>query len=71
MVATDDVGRTAAELLLEDWSGHRVVEVEGSGRCHVVEAPTRSGLLRETSNGRSDLAPRGHRRGAKHAVRLG
>lgn len=32
MVATDDVGRTAAELLLEDWSGHRVVEVEGPAR---------------------------------------
>lgn len=32
MVATDDVGRAAAELLLEDWSGHRVVEVEGPAR---------------------------------------
>ena len=32
MVATDDVGRVAAELLLEDWSGHRVVEVEGPAR---------------------------------------
>jgi uncharacterized protein YbjT (DUF2867 family) len=32
MVATDDVGRTAAELLLEDWSSHRVVEVEGPAR---------------------------------------
>jgi uncharacterized protein YbjT (DUF2867 family) len=32
MVATDDVGRRAAELLLEDWSGHRVVEVEGPAR---------------------------------------
>jgi uncharacterized protein YbjT (DUF2867 family) len=32
MVATDDVGRTAAELLLEDWRGHRVVEVEGPAR---------------------------------------
>jgi uncharacterized protein YbjT (DUF2867 family) len=32
MVATDDVGHTAAELLLEDWSGHRVVEVEGPAR---------------------------------------
>jgi uncharacterized protein YbjT (DUF2867 family) len=32
MVATDDVGRTAAELLLEDWSGRRVVEVEGPAR---------------------------------------
>ena len=32
MVSTDDVGRTAAELLLEDWGGHRVVEVEGPAR---------------------------------------
>jgi uncharacterized protein YbjT (DUF2867 family) len=32
MVATDDVGRAAAELLLEDWSGHRVVEVVGPAR---------------------------------------
>jgi uncharacterized protein YbjT (DUF2867 family) len=32
MVATDDVGRSAAELLLENWSGHRVVELEGPRR---------------------------------------
>lgn len=32
MVATDDVGRAAAELLLENWRGHRVVEVEGPAR---------------------------------------
>jgi NAD(P)H dehydrogenase (quinone) len=32
MVATDDVGRAAAELLLADWQGHRVVEVEGPAR---------------------------------------
>jgi NAD(P)H dehydrogenase (quinone) len=29
MVATADVGRVAAELLLQDWSGNRVVELEG------------------------------------------
>jgi uncharacterized protein YbjT (DUF2867 family) len=29
MVAAEDVGRTAARLLLESWSGHRVVELEG------------------------------------------
>jgi transposase len=29
-----------------------------------------AGLLCGTSSGRDDLAPRGHRRGAKHAVRL-
>ena len=30
MVATADVGRVAAELLLQDWSGKRVVELEAS-----------------------------------------
>jgi uncharacterized protein YbjT (DUF2867 family) len=29
MVATADVGRVAAELLLQEWSGKRVVELEG------------------------------------------
>jgi uncharacterized protein YbjT (DUF2867 family) len=32
MVATDDVGRVAAHLLLEDWQGARVVELEGPSR---------------------------------------
>ncbi len=32
MVATADVGRVAAELLRETWSGHRVVELEGPQR---------------------------------------
>jgi uncharacterized protein YbjT (DUF2867 family) len=32
MVATADVGRTAAELLQETWTGQRVVELEGSRR---------------------------------------
>ncbi|MBW9113445.1 NmrA family NAD(P)-binding protein [Rhizobium cauense] len=32
MVATQDVGRTAAELLCEDWSGTRIVELEGPAR---------------------------------------
>jgi uncharacterized protein YbjT (DUF2867 family) len=32
MVATADVGRVAAELLRETWSGHRVVELEGPHR---------------------------------------
>ena len=30
MIATADVGRVAAELLLETWTGRRVVELEGS-----------------------------------------
>jgi uncharacterized protein YbjT (DUF2867 family) len=32
MVATEDIGRVAAELLREDWSGRRVVELEGPRR---------------------------------------
>ncbi len=32
MVATADVGRVAAELLLQDWAGKRVVELEGPER---------------------------------------
>jgi NAD(P)H dehydrogenase (quinone) len=32
MVATADIGRVAAELLQETWSGHRVIELEGPQR---------------------------------------
>jgi len=32
MIATDDVGRTAAALLQEPWEGSRVVELEGARR---------------------------------------
>jgi NAD(P)H dehydrogenase (quinone) len=32
MVATADIGRVAAELIQDTWSGHRVVELEGPGR---------------------------------------
>ena len=32
MVATADIGRTAAELLQETWNGHRIVELEGPHR---------------------------------------
>ncbi|MFG1321226.1 NmrA family NAD(P)-binding protein [Xanthobacter autotrophicus] len=32
MIATEDVGRTAAALLREDWSGTRVVDLEGPVR---------------------------------------
>jgi uncharacterized protein YbjT (DUF2867 family) len=32
MIATDDVGRTAAEILCEDWTGHRIVELEAIDR---------------------------------------
>lgn len=32
MVATADIGRIAARLLMEDWSGHRIVQLEGPQR---------------------------------------
>jgi NAD(P)H dehydrogenase (quinone) len=32
MVAAKDVGRVAADLIQEDWSGTRVVELEGPSR---------------------------------------
>ena len=32
MISAADVGRTAAELLLEDWHGHRVIELEAGQR---------------------------------------
>ena len=32
MVATDDIGRTAADLLRESWTGLRIVELEGPRR---------------------------------------
>ncbi|WP_416770274.1 NmrA family NAD(P)-binding protein [Pseudomonas sp. RHF3.3-3] len=32
MVATEDVGRLAAQLLLENWSGQRIVELEAAQR---------------------------------------
>jgi uncharacterized protein YbjT (DUF2867 family) len=46
MVATADVGRVAAALLQETWSGHRVVELEGPQRVTPNEiAATFSRLL--------------------------
>jgi uncharacterized protein YbjT (DUF2867 family) len=32
MVATEDIGRIAAELIQQDWAGKRVVELEGPTR---------------------------------------
>jgi NAD(P)H dehydrogenase (quinone) len=46
MVATADIGRVAAELLGETWSGHRVIELEGPQRVTPNEiAATFSRLL--------------------------
>lgn len=40
MVATADIARTAAELLLEDWQGRRVVQLEGPSRISPNEVAT-------------------------------
>lgn len=46
MVATEDVGRTAAELLLDKWNGQRVVQLEGPERITPDKiAATFAGLL--------------------------
>jgi len=37
MVATADIGRVAAELLLENWTGRRIVELEGPARVTPIE----------------------------------
>jgi NAD(P)H dehydrogenase (quinone) len=44
MVATADVGRTAAGLLQESWEGHRVVELEGP--AHYAPNDIAAGLAR-------------------------
>ena len=38
MVATEDVGSTAAELMLDSWVGRRVVELEGPTRVSPQQA---------------------------------
>jgi len=40
MVATEDIGRLAAELLQQTWTGHRVVELEGPKRVTPNEVAT-------------------------------
>jgi len=55
MVATADVGRVAAELLQQTWSGVRIVELEGPRRvspndlassfAHVLDRPVRAELV--------------------------
>ncbi len=57
MVATEDIGRVAAELLEETWTGVRVVELEGPRRVSPNEvAATFSKLLGKPV--RMELAPR-------------
>ena len=59
MVATADIGRVAAELLLENWTGRRIVELEGPTRvtpmqiaetfAEIFARPVRAeGVSRET-----------------------
>jgi len=45
MVATDDVGSTAAELMLDSWVGPRVVELEGPTRVSPQQAAEIIGKL--------------------------
>ena len=46
MVATADVGRVAAEMLMEDWQGRRTVELEGPFRVSPADiAASLAGLL--------------------------
>ena len=57
MVATADIGRHAAELLLERWTGHRVVELEGPQRVTPDEiAATYADLIGHTV--RMEAVPR-------------
>ena len=58
MVATADVGRVAAELLQETWTGRRVVELEGPRRVtpNEIAAALAELLCRPV---RSESVPRG------------
>jgi uncharacterized protein YbjT (DUF2867 family) len=57
MVATADIGRVVARLLQENWTGHRVVELEGPQRVTPNEiAATFARLLQRPV--RMDVVPR-------------
>jgi NAD(P)H dehydrogenase (quinone) len=57
MVATSDIGKVAAALIQETWSGHRVVELEGPQRVTPNEiAATFTKLL--ASSVRMEVVPR-------------
>jgi uncharacterized protein YbjT (DUF2867 family) len=51
MVATADVGRTAAALLQEDWQGVRVVELEGPARVSPLDIGGAVGLAGQARAG--------------------
>jgi uncharacterized protein YbjT (DUF2867 family) len=57
MVAAEDVGRAAADLLREGWSGHRIVELEGPRRVspHDLAEAFEKALSRPV---RAEIVPR-------------
>lgn len=58
MVATEDVGRTAAQLLQEDWAGHRIVELQAE---RVTPNAIASAFARALDRSvRAEAAPRAH-----------
>jgi len=44
MVATDDIGRVAADILAQSWTGRRVIEIEGPKRCSQNEIASLLGV---------------------------
>jgi uncharacterized protein YbjT (DUF2867 family) len=68
MVSTRDVGRAAADLLREDWSGLRIVELEAAKRTtpNAIAAAFAKALgkplrgSRHAQNGRASLPRAGH-----------
>ena len=58
MVATEDVGRTAAQLLQEDWAGYRIVELQAE---RVTPNAIASAFARALDRSvRAEAAPRAH-----------
>ena len=58
MVATEDVGRTAAQLLQEDWAGHRIVELQAERVTpNAIASAFAKALDRSV---RAEAAPRAH-----------
>ena len=58
MVATKDVGRTAAQLLQEDWAGHRIVELQAERVTpNAIASAFAKALDRSV---RAEAAPRAH-----------
>jgi uncharacterized protein YbjT (DUF2867 family) len=58
MVATEDVGRTAARLLQEDWAGHRIVELQAERVTPNAIASAFAKALDRSVH--AEVAPRAH-----------